>query len=191
VSGNDGTATVLVVDDEPTSTDVYARVLEKQHTVRKAYSGEEALEKIDESVDVVLLDRRMPEMSGDEVLAAMQRRKLDCRVAMVTAVDPDFDIVGMGFDDYVVKPLDRDDLLAIVDRLLTLDSYDEKSRELSSLQVKRNVLTMEKSDAELADSDEYDTLERRIEELTAELEDMETELVDVESVVDNSTRTGR
>jgi two-component system response regulator AdeR len=191
VSGNDGTATVLVVDDEPTSTDVYARVLEKQHTVRKAYSGEEALEKIDESVDVVLLDRRMPEMSGDEVLAAMQRRKLDCRVAMVTAVDPDFDIVGMGFDDYVVKPLDRDDLLAIVDRLLTLDSYDEKSRELSSLQVKRNVLTMEKSDAELADSDEYDTLKRRIEELTAELEDMETELVDVESVVDNSTRTGR
>jgi two-component system response regulator AdeR len=191
VSGNDGTATVLVVDDEPTSTDVYARVLEKQHTARKAYSGEEALEKIDESVDVVLLDRRMPEMSGDEVLAAMQRRKLDCRVAMVTAVDPDFDIVGMGFDDYVVKPLDRDDLLAIVDRLLTLDSYDEKSRELSSLQVKRNVLTMEKSDAELADSDEYDTLERRIEELTAELEDMETELVDVESVVDNSTRTGR
>jgi DNA-binding response OmpR family regulator len=188
VSGHEGEApTVLVVDDEETTTDVYARVLADEYAVRTAYSGEGALEQADETVDVVLLDRRMPAMSGDEILAELQHRKLDCRVAMVTAVDPDFDIVGMGFDDYVVKPLDKDDLLAVVDRLLTLDSYDEKARELSSLTVKRNVLETEKSEAQLTDSDEYDRLQDRIDELTADLEDMEAELADVEAVVERST----
>ena len=187
MSGTQGkTPTVLIVDDEETTTDVYARVLGDQYDVRKAYDGEEALEKVDESVDVVLLDRRMPEMSGDEVLEEIQHRRIDCRVAMVTAIDPDFDIVGLGFDDYIVKPLDKDDLLDVVDRLLTLDSYDEKCQELSSLKVKRNVLSMEKSDAELADNEEFQDLETRIERLTTELQEMEAQLEGIESVVERS-----
>jgi len=177
---------VLIVDDEETTTDVYARVLGDQYNVRKAYDGEEAFERVDESVDVVLLDRRMPEMSGDEVLEEIQHRRIDCRVAMVTAIDPDFDIVELGFDDYIVKPLDKDDLFEIVDRLLTLDSYDEKCQELSSLKVKRNVLSMEKSDTELADNEEYQELEERIENLTTELEEMEDQLEGIESVVERS-----
>jgi len=59
---------------------------------------------IDETVDVVLLDRMMPGMSGQEVLAAIRERGLDCRVAMVTAVDADFDVIEMGFDEYLGKP---------------------------------------------------------------------------------------
>jgi hypothetical protein len=37
----------------------------------------------------------MPILSGNEVLAAIEERPVDCRVAMVTAVDPDFDIIEM------------------------------------------------------------------------------------------------
>jgi DNA-binding response OmpR family regulator len=95
---------------------------------------------------------------------------------MVTAVNPDFDIVELGIDDYVVKPVGRENLHETVDRLLALDAYDERQRELSSLKVKRNVLELEKSNAELADSDEFARLERRIAELEAELADMADEL---------------
>ena len=59
----------------------------------------------------------VPVVSGNEVLAETEERGLPCRVAMVTAVDPDFDIIDMGCDDYLVKPIARADLLDVVDRL--------------------------------------------------------------------------
>jgi DNA-binding response OmpR family regulator len=176
MSGDDGAdTTVLVVDDEEPAADTFASALSPNYDVRTAYSGEEALETVDDDVDVVLLDRRMPEMPGDEVLAEMQRRKLACRVAMVTAVNPDFDILSLGFDDYVVKPVGKDELYEVVHRLETLDALDEAHQELSALKVKLNVLTMEKPDAELANSEEYARLEERIEALESEVERIESE----------------
>jgi DNA-binding response OmpR family regulator len=177
MSHEDGAATVLVVDDEQRAADTYANVLASEYDTRTAYSGEEAVDLAGTAdFDVVLLDRRMPELTGDDVLAAIQQRASDCRVAMVTAVNPDFDIVELGIDDYIVKPVGREKLHETVDRLLALDAYDERQRELSSLKVKRNVLELEKSNAELADSDEFARLERRIAELEAELADMADEL---------------
>ncbi|MFB6178360.1 MAG: response regulator [Halorientalis sp.] len=171
-----GAATVLVVDDEKRAADTYASALESDYDVLTAYSGREALSAIDDETDVVLLDRRMPEMSGDDVLEEIQHRKLDCRVAMVTAVNPDFDILKLGIDDYVVKPVGKDGLYATVERLLALDEYDETHQQLSSLQIKRNVLAIEKPDAELMENEEFERLESRIAELESQLEDIESEI---------------
>lgn len=57
----DRQATVLVVDDEKDLADVYAEHLKERYTVRTEYSGNEALEAMSPDVDVVLLDRRMPD----------------------------------------------------------------------------------------------------------------------------------
>lgn len=110
--------TVLVVDDEADALDAYAFWLADSYRVLTAESGDEALERIDD-VDVVLLDRRMPDRSDDEVLEAIREQGFDCRVVMVTAVDPDFDIVDLGFGTYLTKPIDEDDLDATGERLLT------------------------------------------------------------------------
>jgi DNA-binding response OmpR family regulator len=169
-------ATVLIVEDEERAADAYARALQSRCDVDVAHGGEEALQKIDEDIDVVLLDRRMPEMSGDEVLREIQTEKHDCRVAMVTAVNPDFDIVDMFIDDYVVKPVGKDELVETVQHLLALDEYDETAQELSSLKVRLNVLEVEKHEAELAESEEFTRLKQRIENLESELKDMEEEL---------------
>lgn len=64
--------TVLAVDDEPDLAELYRVYLDATYDVRIATGGEEALSMMDESVDVVLLDRRMPEMSGHEVLEAIR-----------------------------------------------------------------------------------------------------------------------
>ena len=111
-------STVLVVEDKEELAETFAAWLEPDHEVRLALTGHEALDLADETVDVVLLDRRLPDIDGREVLDRLRADGLDCRVCMVTAVQPDFDILDMGFDDYAVKPVFQDDLL--VDRLQRL-----------------------------------------------------------------------
>lgn len=158
-----GKGTVLVVDDETSVADLYTRWLSDEYEVRTAYSGAEALDAFDAEVDIVLLDRRMPDFSGDEVLEAMHERGLDCRVAMVTAVEPDFDVIEMGFDDYLVKPVTAEDLRRTIDRLLTRSTYDEQVREYFALVSKRSLLDAEMNSVTLDDSEEYADLNRRIE----------------------------
>jgi DNA-binding response OmpR family regulator len=175
-----GETTILIVDDESAVTDVYAAHLEAEYDVRTAYGGSEALEKLDEDVDAVLLDRRMPGMSGDEVLAEIREEDYDVRVAMVTAVDPDFDILDMGFDDYVVKPVSRDELYETVDRLLTYSTYDDTFQEYFSLVSKRAALETSKSQSALETNEEYQELDERIESLEENLDEAVTTLEDEE-----------
>ena len=159
---------VLVVEDEPDLADLYAAWLGDEYRVRTAYGGHEALDELDEAddeVDAILLDRRMPGLSGDEVLTAVRDRGVDCRVAMVTAVEPDFDILEMGFDDYLVKPVTSDTLRETVEGLLRRGEYDTEVQELFSLTSKKAMLESEKSASDLADNEEYQRLTARIDEL--------------------------
>jgi DNA-binding response OmpR family regulator len=172
--------TLLVVDDEEEVADVYALKLEREYTVRKAYGGEEALEKVDDDVDVVLLDRRMPDRSGDEVLAAIRERGLDCRVIMITAVDPDFDIIDMDFDDYLCKPVESDDLLSAVEQQLTASEYDERLTEYFELTSKLALLEAEKTPQELDENEDIETLQARIDTLRDEMDDTLSEFEDFE-----------
>ena len=171
-------ANVLVVDDEPDVADAYAAQLEADYIVSTAYSGQEALDRIDEAIDVVLLDRRMPGISGDEVLEHIRDRGLDCRVAMVTAVDPDFDIIEMPFDDYVIKPVSRDDLFKTIDRLLTTSEYEAKLRRYYSLTAKHATLLANKPESELAESEEFAELEEQMSAVRGELDNTISEFDD-------------
>jgi two-component system response regulator AdeR len=168
---SDASPLVLVVEDEPDLADLYATWLSSEYRVRTAYGGHEALDALDGDVDVVLLDRRMPGLSGDEVLETVRNRGIDCRVAMVTAVEPDFDIVAMGFDDYLVKPVTKDTLRETVSTLCTRNAYDEGVQELFSLASKKALLESEKGSTELDESDEYAELTSQIETLQSELDE--------------------
>lgn len=173
-----GQSKVLVVDDEEQLADLYAEFLRDDYDVTTAYGGDEALEQVDASVDVVLLDRRMPDRTGDEVLAELRSRNHECQVAMVTAVDPDLDIIDMSFQDYLVKPVAGEEVRATVERLLLRTEFSEVEYELGSLEVKRNVLETELSAAELRESDEFVHLQERIADLRARLADLQERLDD-------------
>lgn len=176
--------TVLVVDDERDLADLYAAWLESEYDVRTAYGGDEALDRVDDGVDVALVDRLMPDRSGDEVLSAIREKEYGVKVAMVTAVEPDFDIIEMGFDDYVVKPVRREELLEVVNGLLQRGTYDTQLQEYFALVSKRAALEAEKTDRELAESTAYDdlnerieTLRERLDETTAKMDDEDFEAV--------------
>ena len=173
-------ATVLVVDDERDVADAYAAQLEEEFIVMTAYGGQQALDRIDASVDVVLLDRRMPDISGDEVLEKIHKRGLQARVAMVTAVDPDFDIIDMPFDDYVIKPVSRADLIETVERLLTTSEYERQLRRYYGLTAKHATLLANKPQSELAENEEFQEFEAEIDRLKEELEETITGFSDEE-----------
>ncbi|MFB6073457.1 MAG: response regulator [Haloarculaceae archaeon] len=160
---------VLIVEDEPDVAETYKLWLEGDYEVRMAHDGDEGLELLDETVDVVLLDRMMPGLSGDEVLERIRERNLECRVSMVTAVEPDFDILEMGFDAYLSKPIRSEELHETVENLLERSEYDGLLQRYYSLVEKRATLEATKSNAELAESDEYDGLKSEIDELRNEL----------------------
>jgi DNA-binding response OmpR family regulator len=186
-SGSDR-ATVLLVDDEEEVADVYALRLETEYETRVAYGGEDALETIDVDVDVVLLDRRMPDLSGDEVLAKIREKGYDCRVIMLTAVDPGLDILEMPFDDYLCKPVEKDDLVSAIDQQLQIQEYDEQLSEYFEVTSKLALLESELPPRELEENDQLARLRERADELEAEMSDLLDEFDSLEEAFENIGR---
>lgn len=171
VPGEDGPPTVLVVDDERAIVDGHAVRLESRYDVRRAYSGEEALEKLDGAVEVVLFDRRMPGLTGEEVLSEVRERELGCRVAMLTGVEPSFDIIDTGFDDYLRKPVGTRELLDAVEGMLRRARYDRRLHEFFALASKAAVLETDRDPAELEGHPEYQALQADLRRLRSELDE--------------------
>jgi DNA-binding response OmpR family regulator len=104
-------ARVLVVDDEPDAVELLQEFLaSKGYEVVTAANGEEALQRVKEDrPHLILLDVRMPGMSGLEVLRQVRRIDQEVGVIMVTAVHEEEtgrQALALGAFDYVVKPLD-------------------------------------------------------------------------------------
>lgn len=133
-------ATVLAIDDEPGLTDLYDAWLQADYRVLTAGDGEIGLEKLEEAVDVVVLDRDMPTMSGDEFLRRCRRSGWDCRVLMVTGAEPDGDVLDLGFDAYLVKPIERQMLRDNVAMLLRRQRYSDDVKEFFAISSKLAVV---------------------------------------------------
>lgn len=169
---------VLVVDDEPGIVEIYEAWLEDDYRVLTASNGTEALSLLDDGIDVVLLDRRMERVTGDEVLNEIRRLDLDCRVAMITAVEPDIDIIELGFDEYLTKPVSREEVLRTVDRLLDLQECDELVQEFFALTTKKTALEACVAANELESTDEYRHLLVRLQKVKTATHNRLTDLQD-------------
>jgi len=181
VSPGSDPATVLVVDDEQEVADVYALRLRSEYDTEVAYGGEAALEKVDVDVDIVLLDRRMPDISGDTVLDRIREKGYDCRVIMLTAVDPGLDIVDMPFDDYICKPVEKEDLVEAIEQQLQVQRYDEQLSEYLEVTSKLALLESELSPEEAEKSDQIEGLRDRADELEGEIDGVLDGVEDIES----------
>ena len=106
---------ILIVDDEASVRESFSLILGKEFKVITAASGEAALKRtIDEKVDLVYLDIRMPGMNGMEALSRLKEIDPAIDVIMVTAVNDvgsAASAIKLGAKDYVIKPFDVDDIL--------------------------------------------------------------------------------
>lgn len=161
---------VLTVDDEKNLVEIFSYWLEDHGCeVSTATNGPEALALLSDDIDVVILDRCMPGLSGDEVLQRIRERGYQCRVAVVSAVEPEIDIIEMGFDAYLTKPITREDLEKAVDCLINRSVRGVNQQEYFALSEKQALLHSRLSRKELEESEEYAALEQRLTELEAEL----------------------
>ncbi|OBU09520.1 DNA-binding response regulator [Photobacterium aquimaris] len=108
-------AKILLVDDDIELTALLKDILELEgFEVEEANNGIEGLQKIDASIDLILLDVMMPKMNGTEMLRRL-REKHTTPVMMLTAKGDEIDrVLGLelGADDYLPKPFSDRELLA-------------------------------------------------------------------------------
>jgi DNA-binding NtrC family response regulator len=116
-------ARILIVDDDEVSCRLFAEVLEGEgHEVHQARSGEEALDRLrKESYDLLLVDVRMPGITGLDVTRTTRQEQPLLPVIVMTAfgsIETAVEAIHEGAYDYVSKPMNLDELKKIVFRAL-------------------------------------------------------------------------
>lgn len=168
---------VLVVEDEQKVADLYEIWLADEYDVRTAYSGEEVLERMaDREVDVVLLDRQMPSLSGDGVAHRLDENGSDAQVVMVTALSPSPEMATLPIDDYIQKPVTSEQLRSTVETAALASTYDDEITELLALTARRETLEATVSADELETNEKFDRLTTRIANLQESIDDAAAEL---------------
>lgn len=113
---------ILVVEDEYDIGDIIEHYLKREGMrVIRAMNGKQAIEiHTAQTIDLILLDIKLPELNGWEVLSKI-RQKAQTPVIMLTALDQDIDKVmalRIGADDFVVKPFNPNEVVARVQAVL-------------------------------------------------------------------------
>ncbi|MBE6068518.1 MAG: response regulator transcription factor [Clostridium lundense] len=108
---------VLVVDDDKSIVNMVSEFM-KLYGLEAvtAYSGETAINKLDNSISLILLDINMNELSGID-LCKIFRERTNVPIVFLTANSSQYDMVlglGIGADDYITKPFDPVELIARV-----------------------------------------------------------------------------
>ncbi|SDX14373.1 sigma-54-dependent transcriptional regulator [Thiocapsa roseopersicina] len=122
---------ILIADDDPMQRELLQGFLERQgHRVLCAADGEQAVAIVRaEPVQLVLLDQRMPKLSGDLALAEMKALNPLIRAFMITgygAVDTAVSVMKLGADEFLEKPLDLPSLLEKIQRVEIVLAVDEE-----------------------------------------------------------------
>ena len=107
--------TVLFVDDESELLELYEIHYGTEYEVLTARNGTEALEQFGDHVDVAFIDRRMPGMSGDEIIQEIRDRGYQTPIGIISAVDPDVE-PAVDPDVYLTKPINESEVHATIDQ---------------------------------------------------------------------------
>jgi DNA-binding NtrC family response regulator len=119
--------TILVVDDETMILHVFKRLLSSEgYTVLTASNGKEALELVrKKSVELVILDLKLPDMSGIDILRRIRRLRENVEVIVITGHGTMKTVraaMRLGAYDYITKPFDDNHVRALVENALSAAS---------------------------------------------------------------------
>ncbi len=118
---------ILVVDDEEDVLGVFQQIIPKtEYTVLIAKTGKEALEQVEkESPNLVVLDLKLPDISGIDVLRRVKRVNNNIEVIMITGygtIETAKKAMRLGAYDYITKPFDNSKINTLIKSVLLPDS---------------------------------------------------------------------
>ena len=129
---------ILVLEDEPSIRSFIMINLKKNNfEIVETASGEEALEKLDETVDIALLDVMLPGISGFEVCKRAREQYPSLGIIMLTAKGDDMDkILGLeyGADDYITKPFNILEVKARIKAIMRRTDRGRKEEKISLIE---------------------------------------------------------
>jgi len=129
---------ILIVDDEQVQRELLKGFLEKQgYSVVCAEDGQHALEIFNrEPIGLVLLDHKMPGMTGDQVLAEIKKINPETKAIMITAygdVATAVSAMKLGAQDFLEKPIDLEELLSKIEKAEQETLVEEDVKEIQEL----------------------------------------------------------
>lgn len=131
---------ILLVDDDRELTSLLKELLEMEgFDVLVAYDGEQALELLDDSIDLLLLDVMMPKKNGIDTLKAL-RQTHQTPVIMLTARGSELDrVLGLelGADDYLPKPFNDRELVARIRAILRRSAHTGANSSRTAITARR------------------------------------------------------
>ena len=108
---------ILIVDDDKSINAVFKAMLEEQgFNVNTASSGQEALSLADSSFDLVILDIKLPDITGEEVAKVMKERGMADNIVLMTGypeLGDCIDTMGVGIQEILLKPISPDEVLRV------------------------------------------------------------------------------
>ena len=116
---------ILIIDDDKSILRTFTRILQKSgYSIDVAETGKEALEKSKKQhYDIALIDIRLPDIDGTELLAKMQKTMHDSVKIMITgfpSLETGVKALDEGADAYLVKPVKPEELLALIEEKFKL-----------------------------------------------------------------------
>lgn len=125
---------VLIVEDDKILSDTIKQCIKSKYSVEQAYDGQEGVLFATQDIyDVIILDLMMPIMNGYEVLAELRKKHIYTPVFILTAKDALEDKVrgfNIGADDYLVKPFEKEELIARIDAMIRRNNRTYIKNEL-------------------------------------------------------------
>jgi DNA-binding NtrC family response regulator len=128
---------ILIVDDEEYICEILSRLVEKEGFKSKmAYNGNMAMEMIHDKIpDVMLLDIKMPDKDGLEILKDAKEMDPDLPVIIITAhaeINGAVEAMRAGAHDYLAKPFDHNEVIRVVRRAVAERDLKKKIKNLSN-----------------------------------------------------------
>lgn len=164
---------VLIVEDDPQVAELYSDWLTDDYSVRIAHSVAEAYSLSQGHVDAVMLDRRLGTTPVADVVGPLRESEGKPSVALLTAVEPDVDIIDLDIHEYITKPIKKHEFRACVTRLLGRRSLSRKLDARFALASKLAALEASRGPASPETTEDYSRLRTAFEHLS---EDVATEV---------------
>jgi DNA-binding response OmpR family regulator len=132
---------VLIVEDERMVADVISEYFSRSYDVHHFRTGEQVLERYTDDTDLLIVDRKLEGMSGDDVVDRIRKQYGQELILCVSGVEPDDDISDLEVDDYMHKPVEEDEMKTRLELLMSRAELGSAVRKYLSLRSKQIALT--------------------------------------------------